>query len=126
MHTAYRGRQVLKAEVLAALLETGCRWATYAVPGATSPGSQDDITDLDGPFLGLAQLLWKTNGFRPGPVTGWFIVVCLEREARWAVGQLCADPDAPVQLFDDLVFDSEAAARARAQELRDASGRVRR
>jgi hypothetical protein len=35
------------------------------------------------------------------------------------VGQLRADPVTPVQVFEDLVFDSEDAARARAEELRD-------
>lgn len=83
--------------------------------------SDDDENALPadgGPYATLAKLLFKMNNYRPGPVAGWYVVVCVEADQRWAVGQLRADARRPVQVFEDLILDTEAGARDRAQELR--------
>ena len=78
--------------------------------GAVSPGR--------GNYEDLAKILFKFNGYRPGPVRGWYVIVCTDAGRGWAVGQLCADAFTPVQVFEDMVFPSEAEARARARSLR--------
>ena len=118
MHPAYRGQQALDMDTLEAMPAGGYRWVRYADPGTAEPHAATDSAQPQGPFAEFAQLLYKANGFRPGPVKGWFVVVCVEPEARWAVGQLRADAKTPVQIFDDLVFDSEVAARTHAEQLR--------
>lgn len=76
------------------------------------------IPQAGGDYQELAKLLFKLNGCRPGPVRGWYVVVCADTERSWAVGQLCANAFAPVQVFEDMVYSSEADARARAISLR--------
>lgn len=118
MHPAYRGEQALDMETLDAMAEGGYVWVEYGDATAAEPDDGDAMPAAQGYFAEFAQLLYKVNGFRHGPVENWYVVVCVEPARRWAVGQLRADPVTPVQLFEDLVFDSEAAARSRAEELR--------
>ena len=70
-----------------------------------------------GPFGDFAKLLYKLNGYRPGPVTGWFVIVSPE-PGSFAVGQLWVDAEVPVALFKDHVYDNEADARQAAEALR--------
>ena len=65
-------------------------------------------------------MLYRLNGCRPGPVRGFYVIVGVE-PGKYAVGQLCADPAVPVQLFEDLVYASEEKARNKATELRTAA-----
>ena len=96
------------------------KWTCYASEGESNANDVDLMNHPEGRFVEFAQLLFKVNQFRPGPVENWYVVVCVEHDKRWAVGQLRADPITPVQLFDDLIYASEGAARERAQELRNA------
>jgi len=71
-----------------------------------------------GDFADFAQVLYKLNGYRPGAVKGWYVVVCVKDGVAWAVGQLRADTVHPLQLFSDLVYDKEEQAIHKAAELR--------
>ena len=66
----------------------------------------------------MARVLFKLNAYRPGPVKGWYIVVCIKPDFAWAVGQMRADAFHPIQVFSDLVFKTEEEARTKAEELR--------
>ncbi len=79
--------------------------------GGAMPQGQGDYEDL-------AKILFKLNGYRPGPVCGWYVIVRANAGRSWAVGQLCANAFRPVQVFEDMVYSSEAEARARATSLR--------
>jgi len=114
MHPAYRGQQTLDMDTLNAMPEGGYEWRNHG----SAAVADDEVQHRDGHFAQFAQLLYKANGFRHGPVKNWYVIVCVEPDRLWAVGQLRADPVTPVQVFEDLVFDSEDAARARAEELR--------
>jgi hypothetical protein len=65
----------------------------------------------------LAKILFKHNGYRPGPVRGWYVIVALDAN-RFAVGQMRADAFTPIQIFEDLVFPTEDEARLRAEQMR--------
>ncbi len=119
MHPAYRGEQALDMATLDAMPRGGYQWVAYTDEPPDVPDGGSAMQPADGYFSEFAQLLYKMNGFRPGPVENWYVIVCVEPSARWAVGQLRADPITPVQVFDNLIFDSEDAARARAEELRN-------
>jgi hypothetical protein len=71
-----------------------------------------------GDYEDLAKILFQFNGYRPGRVRGWYVIVRTDAGRGWAVGQLCADAFTPVQVFEDMVYPSEAEARARATSLR--------
>jgi hypothetical protein len=71
-----------------------------------------------GDYEDLAKILFKLNGYRPGPVCGWYVIVRTNAGRGWAVGQLCANAFKPVQVFEDMIYSSEAEARARATSLR--------
>ena len=118
MHPAYRGEQALDMATLDAMPQGGYQWVAYSDESANKPDDESAMQPADGYFAEFAQLLYKMNGFRPGPVENWYVIVCVEPSTRWAVGQLRADPVTPVQVFDNLIFNSEDAARARAEELR--------
>jgi hypothetical protein len=76
--------------------------------------------EVDSPYADFAKILYRLNSNRPGPVRGFYVIVEIEL-GRFAVGQLCADPALPVQLFEDLVYPSEVQARTKAAELRAAN-----
>lgn len=108
LHPAYRGEQALP---LSASLPH--RWVSAASPAPRVEAVLED----DSPYADLAQVLYRLNGCRPGPVRGFYVVVAVE-PGRYAVGQLCADPALPVQLFEEHVYADEATARAAATALR--------
>jgi hypothetical protein len=68
----------------------------------------------------FAQVLFQLNGFRRGPVKGYYVVVETEPGAVWQVGQLCADPDEPLRLIDERRFTDSAEALKVAEALRAA------
>ncbi len=115
LHPAFRGQQALPLAGSAAGALPH-RWTRSDVPAEMSEHGVDD----GNLYSDLAKLLYSLNGHRPGPVRGFYVVV--EAAAgRFAVGQLCADPVTPVQLFEDLVFPTEAEARDKAMALRAAN-----
>jgi len=120
MHPAYRGQQALDIETLNAMPEGAFKWTQFSEGTLADPDNEDLMNRTDGYFLEFAQLLYKVNQFRSGPVENWYVVVCIEQDKRWAVGQLRADPVTPIQVFDDLIYDSEDDARERAEALRSA------
>lgn len=107
LHPAYRGEQSLPLE------SAPHRWVRSDLPAVRAEPIGDDTS----PYTDLAQVLYRLNGCRPGPVRGFYVVVGIE-EGRYAVGQLCADQAVPVQLFEDHVYASEDLARAAAARLR--------
>ena len=116
MHPAFKGKQALALDDLAATAENAYRWIRFD-DDADDP-IEEGMPIGQGKFKEFAQLLFKMNDYKPGPVNNWYVVVCVEPEKRWAVGQLRADPITPVQIFEDLVFDSEDGARERAASLK--------
>ena len=117
MHPAFKGKQALALEDLAATAEDAYRWIRFD-DDATDDPIEQGMPIGQGKFKEFAQLLFKMNDYKPGPVSNWYVVVCVEQDKRWAVGQLRADPITPVQIFKDLVFDSEAKAREHAATLK--------
>ncbi|MEE2982509.1 MAG: hypothetical protein VX929_04325 [Pseudomonadota bacterium] len=116
VHPAFRAEQTLELGDAGVMPEGSMLWRKF--------GERHDEEDRrglpadGGPYAILAKLLFKLNHYRPGPVDGWYVVVCIESGQRWAVGQLRADAARPVQVFADLIFGSEAEAREKAQTMR--------
>ena len=69
----------------------------------------------------LAEVLFALNNHRHGPIAGFYVVVCTKAEEEWCVGQLCADREKPLMLFEDKLYDSPAAAQAAAERLKAAN-----
>ena len=118
LHPAYRGEQSLDMATLDAMPEGVYKWVPYCdeISECDDIATNGDLTG--GYFADFAQLLYKMNGFRLGPVENSYVIICLESSKRWAVGQLRADPVTPVQVFNNLIFDNESSARAQAEALR--------
>lgn len=70
----------------------------------------------------LAECLFTLNNRRFGPIPGAYVVLQTDPSGRWCVGQLSADRARPVILFEELAFDSPAAASRAAQRLRRQRG----
>lgn len=75
------------------------------------------LIDEDGPYIEFAKLLYKLNGYKTGPVKGWYVVV-KPSKTEYVVGQLCVDSNVPVYLFSNEKFQTEDEAKTRANELR--------
>lgn len=73
----------------------------------------------------LAECLFTLNNRRFGPIPGAYVVFCVEADRRWCVGQLSADRAKPLVLFEDLSFDTPAAAQRAAEQLRSTRGEGR-
>jgi hypothetical protein len=72
----------------------------------------------EGEFSSLAMLLFMINGHKPGPISGFYVVVETIKGKGWCVGQLHADAATPVRIFRTPVYDSEASARLAAERIR--------
>lgn len=119
LHPAFRGQQALPLAGSAAGTLPH-RWTRSDAPAVAA----EHGVDAGNLYSDLAKLLYSLNGHRPGPVRGFYVVVEAE-VGRFAVGQLCADPATPVQLFEDLVYATEAEARNKAAALRAANAGAR-
>lgn len=111
MHPAFKGKQALGLNDLSAAADKAFMWTTFDGGVFEADPMDDGLPIGQGKFKDFAQLLFKMNDCKPGPVKNWYVVVCVEPEKRWAVGQLRADPITPVQIFEDLIFDEESKAR---------------
>lgn len=120
MHPAFRGEQALQITDSGVMTESTMLWVKFADRDRIEVDEHALPAD-GGAYETLAKLLFKMNNYRPGAVEGWYVVVCVETDKRWAVGQLRADASRPVQVFEDLIFDSEERARERAEVLKRAS-----
>jgi hypothetical protein len=114
IHPALRGQQSLDGTMSGAL---PWKWIK-----SSSHSDADPVNTIDpsGPYADFAKLLYKLNGYKPGPVTGWYIVLSPKKD-KFAVGQLCVDPNIPVILFEDCVFSTEEEARKVATTLKSAN-----
>ena len=36
-----------------------------------------------GKYADFAKVLYKMNGYKSGPVKGWYVVICLEKKKKW-------------------------------------------
>ncbi len=116
VHPAFRAEQTLEIDDAGVMPEGSMLWRKF---GERHDEEDGKVLPADGgPYAILAKLLFKLNHCRPGPVESWYVVVCVEPGQRWAVGQLRADAARPVQVFEDLIFASEAEARDKAQAMR--------
>lgn len=70
----------------------------------------------------LAECLFVLNNRRYGPIPGTYFVVCTQPHREWCVGQLNADRNKPILIFEDKVFASADAAREEAERIRQARG----
>lgn len=118
LHPALRGREPLPAETAAGGMPH--RWVNSSAATVRDEANVDD----ESPHADFAKILYRLNGARPGPVRGFYVIVGVE-PGRYAVGQLCADPHFPVQLFEDLVFPTEVEARDKAAAMRAESPPLR-
>ena len=71
-----------------------------------------------GKYKDFAKVLYKMNNYKTGTVAGWFVVICIEENKKWAVAQLKADPNRPLLVFLDLIYNNEKEAMTKAAELR--------
>lgn len=94
-----------------------------ALEGTPSALETELLGDLDPDRLNqLAESLFTLNNRRFGPIPGAYVVVCVEPEQRWCVGQLSADRARPLTLFETMQFDSPKAAQSAAERLRRERG----
>ena len=114
IHPAIRGAQPLNAEGGNTL---PWRWSTL---DEVAENEKTSILEIKGPYADFSKLLYKLNGYKPGPVKGWFVVVS-PNPGKFAVGQLCVDPNVPVILYKDYVFSTENEAREKAKTLKKES-----
>ncbi len=119
VHHAYKGKGAFDIASAGAFPEDSHIWVRFDEidPGVVESTEACMPVGL-GDFADFAQVLYKLNGYRPGAVKGWYVVVCVEEDTAWAVGQLRADTMHPLQLFSDLVYDNEKCATNKAAELR--------
>ena len=107
------------------MTERRCRIYRYCHRVSEVPNALE-ATALDGVdpdrLNQLAACLFTLNNRRFGPIPGTYVVFCVEADRRWCFGQLSADRAKPLVLFEDLSFDTPAAAQRAAERLRRMRG----
>ncbi|EGH00115.1 hypothetical protein imdm_2155 [gamma proteobacterium IMCC2047] len=121
VHPMYRGKQAMDLSH-SGLPKGSYKWLKFFDSDEPTPETEPGIPEGEGDFKDLAKTLFKLNNYRPGPVDGWYIVICLDPGKAWAVGQMRADSICPVQVFEDLVYDNEGDARRQAENLKKNQG----
>ena len=114
LHPAIRGAQSLNT---AGDKTLPWRWSTLKESSEEKPAP---TSEMQGPYSDFAKLLYKLNGYKPGPVKGWFVIVS-PNPGEFAIGQLCVDPHIPVILYRDHVYKTESEAREKAELLKKES-----
>jgi hypothetical protein len=66
----------------------------------------------------MAECLFALNNRQYGPIPGTYMVMCIEPDKTWCVGQLSADRAKPFVLFPDMVFNSVEVATKAAEALK--------
>jgi len=94
--------------------------ASVIPPNALEKASLGEL-DID-KLNELAECLFVLNNRRYGPIAGAYMVVCVEQESKWCVGQLNADRAKPMILFEDMVYSSPELAQAAAYQLKEERG----
>jgi hypothetical protein len=96
----------------------------HVMPTRAQPASaleQALLGDLDADKLSdLSEVLFALNNHRHGPIPGFYVVVCTKADEEWCIGQLCADREKPLMLFEDRLYDSPQTAQAAAERLKAA------
>ena len=88
---------------------------------ALSSLESDVMTGLDPDKLSeLAEVLFAFNNYQIGPMPGFYVAVEVEAGSRWCVGQLCADREKPLKLFDKKVYKTARGAQKAAEKMRAA------
>ncbi|CAI2936818.1 hypothetical protein [Aminobacter niigataensis] len=102
-----------------AVPEGSYRWLDSNDPAA-EVGAPDEgyLREGYGNYEDLSRIIAKHNGYRPGPVRGWYVIAELDGSSGFVVGQMRADAGCPVQFFSDHIFPTEEAARQRAEQMR--------
>ncbi|WP_227268175.1 hypothetical protein [Roseobacter weihaiensis] len=119
VHHAYKGKGAFDLTSAGSFPEGSQIWVRSDEVDPNAMESAEACMPVGlGDFADFAQVLYKLNGYRPGAVKGWYVVVCVQEKIAWAVGQLRADTVHPLQLFSDLVFETEDEAVNKAAELR--------
>lgn len=94
-----------------------------ALEGAPNALEEKVLGGLDPDKLNqLAECLFTLNSRRFGPIPGAYVVVDMGAGTSWCVGQLSADRARPLVLFEELEFDTPAAAKKAAERLRRSRG----
>ncbi len=94
-----------------------------ALAGGPSALEQSVLGPLDPDRMNqLGECLFTLNSRRFGPIPGAYVVVCVEADKRWCVGQLSADRVRPVVMFEDMMFEDPALAQQAAEALKVARG----
>lgn len=77
------------------------------------------MQDLDPDKLSdLAEVLFAFNNYRVGPMPGFYVAVEVEEGRAWCVGQLCADREKPLKLFDRKLYKTARGAQRAAERKR--------
>jgi hypothetical protein len=77
------------------------------------------MQDLDPDKLSdLAEVLFAFNNYRVGPMPGFYVAVEVEEGHAWCVGQLCADREKPLKLFDRKLYKTARGAQRAAERKR--------
>ena len=119
IHPNLRGKAALNPGDLPGIPYDSYVWVDSSGDSEPEDASkQRALPPGEGNYAELAKVLYKLNSYRPGPVNGWYIVVCIEPDHAWAVGQMMADSFNPIRVFSDLVFKTEKEARIKAEKLR--------
>ena len=70
----------------------------------------------------MAECLFELNNRHYGPIPGTYMVMCVEPNKTWCVGQLSADRAKPFVLFPDKVFNNPEDAKNAAEEMKKSKG----
>jgi hypothetical protein len=116
VNPAYRGQDVIEYDALSKFPLGSIELVDPE--SKTCARSPTPVRVDKGEFSSLAMILFMLNGHRPGPISGFYVVVEAIKGRAWCVGQMHADADTPVRVFREPMYDSEAAARAAAERLR--------
>ena len=118
IHPAYRGRQSIDLSH-SGMPSGSYKWVRYSEGKPSREDNEDCMPEGEGDYAEFSKTLFKLNNYCPGPLEGWYVVICLEPGRAWAVAQLRADAFTPVQIFEDLIYDKEEDARLQAEAMRD-------
>ena len=66
----------------------------------------------------LAEVLFAFNNYRVGPMPGFYVAVEVDAGRQWCVGQLCADRQKPLKLFDKKLYKTARGAQRAAERMR--------
>ena len=96
-----------------------------AVAAAPNGLERAALLDLDiNKINDLAECLFVLNNRRYGPIPGAYMVVCVQPNEQWCVGQLNADRAKPFILFEDKVFSTPELAQAEAENMKLVRGEM--